>query len=272
MATVHDISHDKKPLVSVIIPALNEEKYLEACLKSVLSQEGSVPYEVIVVDNGSEDGTAQIAKKYPVKFIFEPRRGLTRARQTGFEEARGKIVAYIDADSVAPHDWVVSIKNAFDQHPDTIALRGYYRFLVKSKFHKLIFWFYFNFLEKIIDVVFKGRILAGANFAVLRDTLKAIGGFNLNVVFYGEDVELASRLRKAGRISPLHCTVLSSGRRFDSRGVLIPGFTYLFNYVWVMVFDRPIFNFYDTPEENSELAQTEIPHPFQESLKKEVRL
>lgn len=255
-----------EPIISIIVPALNEEKHLTECLESLINQKGNIPYEIIVVDNGSEDRTAQIAHAKNVKVIFEPIRGLTQARQAGFNASKGKIIAYIDADSIAPSDWLLSIQKTFTKYPDAIGLCGFYRFILKSKVHRLIFWFYFNVAEKLITKAFRGQRLAGTNFAVLRDSLEKIGGFNLEVIFYGEDIDLATRLKKIGKIRPFDSVVISSGRRFDQKGIIIPGFIYLFNYLWLLIFKKPIFNFYDKPEKrmSSQSHSSRVPSSFLE--------
>lgn len=96
----------RKPLrISLVIPARNEERYIEACLQSVLAQR--LPfYEIIVVDNGSSDRTADIVRSYPeVRLMHESRRGIAFARTAGFNEARGDVIARIDADVRLPDDW-----------------------------------------------------------------------------------------------------------------------------------------------------------------------
>ena len=77
--------------VSIVIPAYNEERYLGCCLQVLRAP--SYPasrFEIIVVDNGSSDGTAEIARRSGERVISEPRKGVAYARQTGFEAARGK--------------------------------------------------------------------------------------------------------------------------------------------------------------------------------------
>jgi len=98
------------PLVSVVIPAYNAEATIGACLESVL-QCLYDPFEVIVVDNASTDGTARIisqraAHDTRVRLVSAPVRGRGSARQTGIESARGEIVVMTDADCVVPVDWV----------------------------------------------------------------------------------------------------------------------------------------------------------------------
>ena len=95
-----------KPTISVIIPAFNEEKYIEKTLKSVQSSaaeyDGQV--EIIVVDNNSTDKTAQIAESMGVKVKFERRNQIARARNSGAENATGDYLVFVDADTLLEGD------------------------------------------------------------------------------------------------------------------------------------------------------------------------
>src|ERR1035437_9820650 len=87
--------------VSVVIPAYNEEKYIGACLDSLMDQKEK-PDEIIVVNNNSTDNTAKIVKKYPVRLINEEQQGMIPARNRGFNEAKFEIIARTDADTILP--------------------------------------------------------------------------------------------------------------------------------------------------------------------------
>ncbi len=89
------------PLVSVIIPAFNSERFIARAIDSVLAQDWPA-IEVIVVDDGSSDGTGDIARRYgePVRCLRQPNRGPAAARNLGLGEARGEFVAFLDSDDV----------------------------------------------------------------------------------------------------------------------------------------------------------------------------
>ena len=87
------------PLVSVITPVYNGEVWLEETIRSVLAQTEK-DWEMILVDDGSTDDTPAIAAEYDVKLISTENRGLSNARNTGYQAARGEIVAYIDDDEL----------------------------------------------------------------------------------------------------------------------------------------------------------------------------
>lgn len=94
--------------VSVIIPALNEEKYLPRCLESLSHQSRKEHFEIIVVDGGSIDRTAEIAEEYAHKVIVKPS-PVGVARNLGAKHAEGKILAFIDADTMACKSWTEEI-------------------------------------------------------------------------------------------------------------------------------------------------------------------
>src|SRR5689334_22582165 len=101
--------------ISLIICAYNEEKYLGDCLDSAIKNSNGNFFEIIVVDNASTDNTKLIAEKRPgVRVVKEERKGLTRARQRGYEEAKGDILAYLDADTKMPKGWVERVIKEFD--------------------------------------------------------------------------------------------------------------------------------------------------------------
>jgi len=89
--------------ISVVIPAYNEEKCIGACLENVIKYAPDNLKEIVVVNNASTDKTAEIASKFPkVRVVFEPDKGLTKARQAGLMAAEGDLVAYVDATAWCP--------------------------------------------------------------------------------------------------------------------------------------------------------------------------
>lgn len=103
--------------ISVVVPCRNGERFLADCLESLLQQ--SLPgrrYEVILVDNNSTDDTLNIARSYPdVKVIQEPRRGAYAARNAGVRMARGRVLAFTDADCVVGPCWLEAISEALSE-------------------------------------------------------------------------------------------------------------------------------------------------------------
>jgi glycosyltransferase involved in cell wall biosynthesis len=92
-----------QPLVSVVMPVHNGERFLGEAIDSVLAQH-YVRREVIVVDDGSTDGSAAIARARDVRYLWQPNQGVAAARNTGLAAARGELIAFLDQDDVwLPH-------------------------------------------------------------------------------------------------------------------------------------------------------------------------
>ena len=91
------------PLVSVVIPVYNGEKFLRDAVESVLAQKYS-PLEIIIVDDGSTDGTASVARSFPetVRYLHQTNSGPAAARNRGIEHAQGSLIAFADADDLWP--------------------------------------------------------------------------------------------------------------------------------------------------------------------------
>lgn len=106
------------PTISVVIPVYNEERLITHCLDALKAQTVA-PFEIIIVDNNSTDRTIELAKKYPlVRVVTETKQGITYARTTGFNAARGDIIARLDADSIVKANWVEILTELFSD--DTV--------------------------------------------------------------------------------------------------------------------------------------------------------
>jgi glycosyltransferase involved in cell wall biosynthesis len=210
--------------MSVIVCAYNEERYIAACLHSLLAQTRP-PDQIIVVDNASTDRTGQVARSAgPVRVIYEPRKGLVRARETGRLHADGEILAYLDADCRAPLHWLERMERHFLRSSRTIALTGPYRYYDWDLLGRVLVRAYDFSLAPFAHVVAQrvlqiGAILYGGNFAVRRSALERIGGFDTRIDFHGEDTNLARRLVSIGRIAICHrCYLYTSARRYAALG------------------------------------------------------
>ncbi|MCX5713942.1 MAG: glycosyltransferase [Candidatus Omnitrophica bacterium] len=101
---------------SVIVPFLNEEKYIRKCAESLLSQEfDKSEYELIFIDNGSTDNSVAIVKQFrEIKLLYENRRNVYAARNSALEIAKGGIIVFTDADCVVSKDWLAQISRGMD--------------------------------------------------------------------------------------------------------------------------------------------------------------
>jgi glycosyltransferase involved in cell wall biosynthesis len=234
-------------VLSFVIPAYNEEFYLAACIDSVLHQTRGLEdiTEIIVVNNASTDGTRDIALRYPqVKLVDEPRKGLTHARQAGFLASTGDLVANVDSDSRLTPGWVDRVLSAFRANPELAAFSGpvvYYDLTRRQRFFVHVFyltaWITYVTNRYILRI---GSMVQGGNFVVSRAALERIGGFNLNITFYGEDTDIARRLHDVGDVLfTFDLKMFSSARRLKHEGMLTMALRYSINYFWTTFFKRP---------------------------------
>lgn len=114
------------PTVSVVIPVRDDAAELRVCLE-LLSRQSVSPLEVVVVDNGSTDDSAAVAQAAGARVVTEPRPGIPHAAATGYDAARGDVIARLDADSRPGPDWVAHLVAAFAD-PDVVAVTGPGRF------------------------------------------------------------------------------------------------------------------------------------------------
>ena len=115
--------------VSVIVPVKDMAKTVDACLKALLSQQSvryDHEYEVIVVDDGSSDQSAEVSRRLGVRVHQQENAGPAAARNAGARLARGIILAFTDADCVPDPQWVVNILKAFS-NPAVVGIKGIYR-------------------------------------------------------------------------------------------------------------------------------------------------
>jgi glycosyltransferase involved in cell wall biosynthesis len=234
-------------VLSFVVPAFNEESYLADCLESILRQTRGLEHitEIIVVNNASSDGTREVALRYPqVRLVDEPRKGLTFARQAGFLASTGSLIANVDADSRLTPGWVEHVLSAFQAAPSLAALSGplvYYDLTPRQRFLVQIFysvaWVTYAINRYVLRV---GSMVQGGNFVVSRPALEYIGGFNLDISFYGEDTDIARRLHEVGDVLfTLDLKMLSSARRLNHEGILTMAARYSINYFWTTFFKRP---------------------------------
>ncbi|MDO8663750.1 MAG: glycosyltransferase family 2 protein [Candidatus Wildermuthbacteria bacterium] len=210
--------NSKNPLVSVVIPAFNEEKFVGRAIQSLLEQDFN-NFEIIVVDNNSTDRTSEVARSLGAKVFFEPKQGVGHARQRGFSEARGLIIATTDADTIVPKDWLSTIVKAFERDERLVGFGGLCSLYSGPLLARLLARHsLYPFL--LMDRLFSGGWnLMGSNSAIKKEAFLKVGGFNEELTM-NEDVEISHRLRKVGRVSiDSKFWVKASGRRY-SQGLI----------------------------------------------------
>jgi glycosyltransferase involved in cell wall biosynthesis len=204
-------------MISVVIPAHNEEAAISRCLESLVQQDYKKPYELILVDNASTDNTVPEAKKFigrlPLKIIHETQKGRGIARHTGFIKARGDIILSTDSDCIIPPDWIRRMDQAFSGS-DCQAVTGsctvntwpYLPRLTAVIVYELYYYGY--------RLSFRHFPLVGFNFGVRKDAYLKTGGFDTSLNA-AEDVDLGFKINRFGKIIYRHIPVDYNPRRYN---------------------------------------------------------
>ena len=211
MAHAPDAPLHQARLISIIIPALNEEAGIGPCLESVLHQEP--PFEILLVDGGSTDRTLEIAESYGVKAMTSPP-GRPGQMNTGARLAKGEIFLFLHADTRLPLTALKEIRKSIDlgYHYGAFPMR----FDIKRLDMQFGAWVA-NIYSRITRDLFGDRaIYVGC------DAFEAVDGYR--DVSLMEDVDLSNRLREAGyRMRIPGVCGITSGRRFVKAGIWRPG-------------------------------------------------
>jgi cellulose synthase/poly-beta-1,6-N-acetylglucosamine synthase-like glycosyltransferase len=182
------------PIASVIVPVRDGESTIADCLDAILATDYPADRrEILVIDNGSSDGTAALIQARPVRYLREGRRGVSNARNRGIAESRGEILAFVDADCQVEPQWLTELVRPFEdpevgsvagdlQHtaPTTPAERQAARMLGN--------WQRFAFTSNPAYPI-------TANAAYRRDVLERIGPFDPHMT-RAQDVELGLRFQE----------------------------------------------------------------------------
>jgi len=218
-------------LVSVAIPAYNEEGCIADCLRSIARQQTSVDVEAVVCLNACTDRTARVAKNTAreeglnLKLVHENVKGIARARQRAFKEASGDIIVSADADSLYPTDWIERIVTSFNSKEQTTLVYGPVYFTRIRGIAGAVMHGAYPVIDLVItqfDRLTKHPNVRGPNFAVDRDTFRQVKGFNVELKAF-EDNDLAWRVAKLRGHHSLHydrhLVVHSSARRYNYYGL-----------------------------------------------------
>jgi len=188
-------------MISIVVPALNEEKFLPDCLKSLRNQDYTGTYEIILADNGSTDKSASIARDFGARVVpCGEKKSVFYARQIGADSAQGDIIAQADADTVYPHDWLRRIADRFEKHPEVVAVTGRYVYTtppwwapVEYVIRSVVNWL-------TTPIIGRPWIVSGATFAFRRKTFVELDGYH-DIKYAPDQWGIASRLRQRGKVA-----------------------------------------------------------------------
>ncbi|MDY6806559.1 MAG: glycosyltransferase [Cyanobacteriota bacterium] len=179
--------------ISAIICTHNRDRYLGAAIDSLLEQNFSGSFEVIVVDNASGDNTRQVVEAREsdrrLKYIYEPTLGLSAARNRGAKEASSEILAYLDDDAVATPQWLGVLHEAY-QNNEKLAIAGGKVYLIWPEAMVPPPWLspglagnlgYYDLGDSPVNIESPGLTPRGLNYSIRGIFLEEIGGFDTSL-------------------------------------------------------------------------------------------
>jgi len=205
----------RPPLVSVIVATYNRANELWKTVESLLVQETDFPYEVVVVDNNSSDGTKTLTRSMSerdgrVRYVFEGIQRLAIARNAGVVAARGEILVFADDDITASPGWLAAIVATYQTYADAWCVGG--KIVLALPERELPGWFDSRLVwvlsgldlgDKVVERQYPDDVW-GANFSVKRDAFCRVGLFHPDLGSRGDrkmaadETELVWRIQKAG--------------------------------------------------------------------------
>lgn len=206
-APVQAVAPVAAPAASVIVISYNSRGEIGACLESLRGQRGAPPFEVVLIDHSSQDGTADLVReRFPeVKVVVQPNVGFGGGNNRGVQESRGRTLVFLNPDTEADPGFVAAMVEAavpgqaataqvlLKSSPGRIHTAGHrlhftgYGFIVGYGHRKL---------PPGPPVPTQG--VSGAAFAMRREDFDRIGGFDDDFFLYMEDTELSWRMHRAG--------------------------------------------------------------------------
>jgi len=202
------------PKISVVVPTMNEEKYIKPCLDSLAAQTFK-DFEVVAID-ASKDSTPALCQKAGWKVVKQVSKGVSLARAEGFAATQGEIIACTDADTAVDKNWLENLNRVF-QDPQVVCAYGPVYFLDGSFMYKFFGSMFFTGFLKFNRLLKKDHV-SGMNFAVRKSAYDKIGGFRADL-WTAEDVDLGLRIRKEGKVVyDKNIKVYTSVRRLVAEG------------------------------------------------------
>jgi len=181
------------PDYSIVVPAFNEEAFLPATLEAMRDAMASVPYEgeVIVCDNNSTDGTAEVARAAGARVVFEEKNQISRARNTGARAARGRWLVWVDADTRLPGEL---LQAAIDSLESGRAVGGGSVIRLEGRPGRL----FSAFVELWTRISLLWGLAAGSFVFCLREAFDDVGGFS-EQIYASEEIWFSRAIKRWGK-------------------------------------------------------------------------
>jgi glycosyltransferase involved in cell wall biosynthesis len=192
--------------ISVIIPAHNEEKYIEKTLLSI--KRNQTPLELIIICDSCSDKTSEISAKYTENVFSVNFKNISKTRNFGVSKSLGDVLVFIDADTIISENYLEEIFKVID-----ICDYGCAKWVSESRtfLGKYIAWVSNNYSKKNI----------GGNFFIRKEVFEKIEGFNENML-QGEDTDIGDRLKnnEFKHCFLKNCFIIPSERRYKEKGYI----------------------------------------------------
>ncbi len=206
-------------MISVIVPAYNEEQNIGACLESLSHQ--TLPrdqYEIIVVDGGSKDRTSEIAARSADMVFIQTSKKVGGARNDGVLKSLGEIIATTDADCLIPQDWLGIISTGFEKNPEVVQLYGPVD-PMEGGIKNHLFLALANTFSRFGYYSGLFYYTLGCNSAFRKEAFLQAGMYAC--IDAGDDLEIARRMKDHGRVKfENRMRVTFSMRRYEQFGTL----------------------------------------------------
>jgi glycosyltransferase involved in cell wall biosynthesis len=234
--------------VSVIVPVYNGEQFLAQAIENI-QQQNYQPLEIIVVDDGSTDGTAEIATQFKdqIRYVYQPNRGPSAARNRGIKMAAGDVIAFLDVDDLWPQNTLKSQLNCLASNPSVDVVQGFIQKMQLSTSAEG---------EQFFEPESKPHINVNVGSLILRKSVFEKVGFFDETMHYSEDTDYWLRLKESGISMMILNQVTLFYQKHQSN--ITNGKEYMRNDGFIMVLKR----FLDRRRQKSENASTSLPFSF----------
>lgn len=204
-------------VISVIIPTLNEGKYLEGTLQAIEKQTYDGKAEIIVSDSRSEDDTEEIARKHGCEIVVSDRLGPGVGRNRGARVAKGDTLVFMDADTVPSEKLLARISDVLERRKDVVG--GTCKFLPSGG--GLVDWLLYALANAAAKIMIGIGVPQdpGYCFFYRREVFEKLGGIREDLEL-NETHDLAIRSKKHGKFVYLNAPVFTSPRRYRKAGYL----------------------------------------------------